>query len=140
MVKTTRFFVTIHYALKAGKHFDLRVKNLSQDTGKWDSFAIPSGIPETRGKKVLMIRTPIHSEEDALFVGKIPEGLYGAGTLKKYDEGECIIEKNTDKHIVLNFYGKKIKGIYHIIFMGNKKTGGKTQKQYILFKSGIKVE
>jgi len=140
MGKLSKFIIITHSAEKAGLHHDLRVKNLSHNNGGWDSFAVPNMVPTERGKKVLAIKTPIHSEEDALFTGRIPSGSYGGGILKKYDEGDCVIEKYTEKHIVINFKGKKVSGIYHLINMGTFTTGGRKQKQYILFKGALKSE
>lgn len=140
MGKILRFIVLEHLAHQAGRHFDLRWEN--PNGNGWDSFAVPMGVPLNRGKKVLCIKTNQHSEKDALFTGRIPNGSYGAGTLKKYDDGDCVIEKYTDKHIVIDFKGNKITGVYHLIRIQDTGPRGKLrkQKQYILFKGALKTE
>ena len=122
----SKFIVIEHQALRAKLHFDLRFQ--IPKSRMWASFACRKGIPLVAGKKVLAIRTKDHSEKEALFTGKI-EGGYGAGSLKKWDEGSCIIEKYSTKHISINFKGSKVRGIYHLFSF--KKPGG---KDYFLFK------
>ena len=72
-------------------------------------------------------------------IGKIESG-YGAGVLKKWDGGKCTIIKYHPSHIIVDFYGKKIKGIYHFINLAmNKGVSGKEFKnqQYWLFKGKV---
>jgi hypothetical protein len=119
-----------HQANRAGLHFDLRFK--MPNSKDWDSFAVRKGVPTLPGKKVLAVRTTVHSEREALLVGKIEKG-YGAGTLTKWDGGSCDIIKYKDKHIVLDLKGSKVKGIYHMTSTGyiDKKFD---KKSYMLFK------
>jgi len=126
----SKFIVTEHHAKRAGLHYDLRFKMPS--SVNWASFAVRKGIPLEYGKKVLAIKTTDHSPEEAEFVGKIESG-YGAGELKKWDDGPCDIIKYSDNHIVIDFKGHKVKGIYHLINTGtmNKSDKGKS---YLLFK------
>lgn len=127
----SRFVVMKHKANKAGLHYDLRF--VIPKKKDWDSFAVRKGVPTETGKKVLAIRTTVHSEKEALLVGKIEKG-YGAGTLTKWDGGSCEIIKYTDKHMVIDFKGSKIKGVYHMVSTGviDKKFD---KKSYMLFKS-----
>ena len=80
-------------------------------------------------------RTNDHSKEEALMVGTITSG-YGAGTLKVWDKGTCIIEKYEPAHIVLNFKGNKIKGLYHLIRMNSRQFG--KGRSYLFFKGKLK--
>lgn len=134
----SRFIVVKHDAKKARLHYDLRFVMPNSKT--WISFAVRKGVPEKTGEKVLAVRTHDHSEEEALFLGKLESG-YGAGTLTKYDDGQCIIYKFKSSHMVVDFKGRKIKGIYHLINTGlfDKKSKYKHQ-QFILFKGGISVK
>jgi len=132
MNMNSKFIVVDHDAHRAGKHQDLRFK--IPGSANWASFAVRKGIPTTPGIRVLASRTHDHSEQEALFLGEIPAGEYGAGTLKKFDEGSCTVEKMTSPHIVIDFKGKKIKGIYHLINIGVAK-GTYREKAYLLFKS-----
>ena len=129
----SKFIVVEHDAKKARLHWDLRFihpdkKNI------WMSFAVRKGIPLKPGQKVLAVRTHDHTEEEALFLGTIKSG-YGAGKLKKWDDGTCMIKKFGPSHIIIDFKGKKVKGIYHLINTGvmNRKQKYK-QQQYFLFK------
>lgn len=133
MEKKSRFVFMKHEALHAGLHYDLRFKIPGESD--WDSFAIPKGIPNGN-KKVLAVRTTIHSQADALFTGKIPTGEYGAGTITKVDSGSCdIIRYEPEKHIVIRFNGSKLNGVYHFINM--KKIGKGSEKQYLFFKGNL---
>lgn len=128
----TQFIVHDHEALRAGKHQDLRIKI---ESNKWDSFAVPKGVPLKPGVRVLAIKTHSHSNKEAMFTGTIPKGEYGGGTLKEFDRGPCILEKYNPAHIAVTFKGKKIKGLYHLISTGVVDKKKYKQQQYLLFKS-----
>ena len=133
------FILVEHKALKRGLHWDLRFQIPNSEN--WASFAMNEMPPIEPGKRIYMPRTTDHSREQALYVGKIPEGEYGAGTLKKIDGGKCEILKYSNAHIVVNFKGKKLNGIYHFI---NTATFGRnrnySKKLYVFFKGKIKEE
>jgi DNA ligase D-like protein (predicted 3'-phosphoesterase) len=128
----SRFIIVEHHALKARLHWDLRF--VMPNSKNWMSFAVRKGVPTEPGKKVLAVRTHDHSEEEALFLGKIPEGEYGAGVLKKWDDGQCIIHKFSPSQILIEFKGRKIKGFYHMINTGVTDRRKFKRQQYILFK------
>lgn len=134
MKTKSKFVVTEHDAKRARLHWDLRFR--MPKSKNWASFAVRKGVPTQPGKKVLAVRTHDHSEKEALITGTIKSG-YGAGTLKEWDRGDCIIHKYTPSHIVVEFKGKKVKGIYHLVSTGvmNKKEYKK--KQYLLFKGRL---
>ncbi len=138
MKVNSRFIVVKHDAKKARLHYDLRFK--MPKSKKWASFAVRKGVPTETGVKVLAIRTHDHDEKEALFLGTIKDG-YGAGKLTKVDDGRCIIHKYHSSHIIIEFKGSKIKGIYHLINTGvfNKKQPYKKQ-QYLLFKGSVVKE
>jgi bifunctional non-homologous end joining protein LigD len=128
----SKFVVMEHKAIRAGKHYDLRFRIPNSKT--WISFRITKdkNVPTT-SEKATIIRTLDHTEKEALFTGKIEKGEYGAGTLKKYDEGSCNILKYKPKRsITIEFNGRKIRGLYHII---STATFGKQKGPiYLLFK------
>jgi len=132
MNNNSRFIVVDHDAHRAGKHQDLRFK--IPGSANWASFAVRKGIPLEPGVRVLATRTHDHSETEALFLGEIPAGEYGGGILKKFDDGSCKIMKMSSPHIALEFKGRKIKGIYHLVNIGVAK-GTYREKAYLLFKS-----
>ncbi|MGD2073059.1 MAG: DNA polymerase ligase N-terminal domain-containing protein [Candidatus Thorarchaeota archaeon] len=131
MAATSRFVIMHHKAQKAGDHYDLRFK--IPNSSLWASFAVRKGVPTKSGQKVLAVRTNDHSQKEALFTGKIKTGEYGAGTLKKWDGGSCIIHKYKISNITIEFKGSKIKGIYHLINTGVINRDYK-KKTYMLFK------
>ncbi len=135
--EVVRFVVHDHKADRAGYHQDLRFQ--LPRSRNWASYAVPKGIPTEPGIKVLSIRTHDHTEKEALFIGDIPPGDYGAGTLTIFDEGLCKLEKFTSAHIIMTFQGSKIKGIYHMVSVGNISKEKFKQRQYLLFKSKIKT-
>jgi DNA ligase D-like protein (predicted 3'-phosphoesterase) len=131
MKVNSRFIVVKHDAKKARLHYDLRF--VMPNSKVWASFAVRKGVPEKPGVKVLAVRTHDHEEKEALFLGTIKAG-YGAGKLTKFDDGKCIIHKYKSSHMIVEFKGRKIKGIYHLINTGvfNKKDYKK--QQFMLFK------
>ena len=132
----SKFIVVEHDAKKARLHWDLRFK--MPKSSNWASFAIRKGIPTKPGLKHLAIRTHDHSRAEALFIGTIKDG-YGAGKLKKWDDGSCIIHKYSPSHIAIEFKGRKVKGIYHLISTGVVDRNYKRQT-YFLFKGKVVTE
>lgn len=130
MTTKSEFVITEHHAKRAGLHWDLRFQ--MPKSKMWASFAVRKGVPKDVGKKVLAVRTHDHKRDEALLTGKIESG-YGAGTFKEWDRGSCIIHKYSDAHIAIEFKGRKIKGVYHLInvTVKDRKIEG---KQYWLFK------
>ena len=132
----SKFIVVEHDANKARLHWDLRFQ--MPKSSNWASYAVRKGIPTVPGKKVLAIRTHDHSRAEALFIGTIKQG-YGAGKLKKWDDGSCIIHKYSPSHIAIEFKGRKVKGMYHLISTGVVDRDYKRQT-YFLFKGKIVSE
>lgn len=131
---TRSYFVIMkHQAKKAGLHYDLRFK--MPKSNLWASFAVRKGVPTNTGVKVLAVRTHDHTRKDALLTGEIKDG-YGAGKLTKWDGGSCIIIKYNTKHMVVEFKGSKVKGIYHLVSTGFIDRDYKKQ-QYMLFKGKL---
>jgi DNA ligase D-like protein (predicted 3'-phosphoesterase) len=99
-------------------HYDLR---LEMD-GVLKSWAIPKVPPTKKGIKRLAIETEDHSLEYANFEGEIPEGLYGAGTVKIWDNGTYELEERDEDKIIVRINGRKLKGRYCLIkFKGREK-------------------
>lgn len=137
MISRSKFIIVEHDAIRARKHFDLRFEHPTKK-GIWLSFAVRKGIPLRPGQRVLAVRTNNHSKKEALFLGTIKTG-YGAGKLKKWDDGQCVIHKFEPSHQVIEFKGRKVKGFYHLVSVGVIKNSKykdqdfKDQK-YMLFK------
>lgn len=130
MTSKSKFIVVEHNAKKARLHWDLRF--IMPNSKIWMSFAVRKGVPLEPGKKVLAVRTHDHTEKEALMLGTIESG-YGAGELKKWDDGACIIHKYSPSHMTIEFKGRKLKGVYHLISTGFIDKDYKRQT-YMLFK------
>src|SRR4051794_2003469 len=109
-----RFVVQEHSA--RAMHWDLRLEH----EGTLASWAIPKGIPVDPKKNGLAVQTEDHPLEYLDFHGEIPEGNYGAGTMKIFDRGTFEVHKWRDKEVMVTFHGERVRGKY-VLF----RTGGK---------------
>lgn len=134
---SVKFVLDRHEAIKRGKHWDLRFK--LPDSDKWASFSMNQRPPTEAGKRIYVPRSNDHSEEGAIFTGKIPQGEYGAGEIIREDQGDCIVHKHTKYHIVVEFKGKKVKGVYHFINTSvfSKQKANYYRNVYAFFKGKI---
>jgi len=139
------FVAHSHKALRAGLHTDLRLEwptgsveeyqKKREDTPEptqtksknvLRSWVIRKGVPEEPGVKNLAVEVEAHPIEYATFVGEIPKGEYGAGTVDIYDKGTYDLIEATDRKIIVDFHGKKIQGRYNMI---------KIDKNWIIMKA-----
>jgi len=120
----TRFVVHDHYAKKAGHHHDFRLEM----EGVLKSWAVRKGVPEIAGKKVLAVQVEDHPIDYINFKGEIPEGEYGAGKVEIFDKGNYKLIEKTDKKIVFELKGKKLKGKYVLLKF-------KEPNKWLLFKT-----
>ena len=134
------FVLDRHEAIKRGKHWDLRFK--LPDSKNWASFSMNQFPPNEPGKRIYIVRSNDHSRNEALFTGVIPTGEYGAGKIIREDQGDCIIHKYSKTHIVIEFKGKKLKGIYHLINTAvfSKQRANYYRNVYAFFKGKILSE
>ena len=89
-------------------HWDLRLEH----EGTLASWAIPKGIPADPKRNNLAVRTEDHPLEYLDFHGEIPEGNYGAGTMKIFDRGTYEVHKWRDKEVMVTFHGERVRGKY----------------------------
>jgi len=123
--KKLKFVIHDHHA--SHHHFDLR---LEMD-GVLKSWAVPKEPPTAKGIKRLAIQVEDHPLGYASFEGVIPEGNYGAGTVKIWDKGNYELVKHTPKEIEVIFSGKKLEGKYVLI---KTHFGSKPEKSWLFFK------
>jgi len=122
-VKADHPIYLVHEHHASHLHWDLRLEM----EGVLKSWAVPKE-PSTDPKvKRLAILVEDHPLSYASFEGDIPEGNYGAGTVRIWDRGTFeLIEKN-ERGFVIKINGKKLKGAY-VLFKF------KPPKNWLLFK------
>jgi bifunctional non-homologous end joining protein LigD len=110
-----RFVVQEHDATRL--HWDLRLER----DGVLVSWAIPNGIPMSPKEN----RKAVHVEDHPLdyidFEGQIPEGSYGAGTVKIWETGTYECEKWEPKKVIVTFHGERLQGRYALFEAGSPK-------------------
>jgi DNA ligase D-like protein (predicted ligase)/DNA ligase D-like protein (predicted 3'-phosphoesterase) len=111
------FVIQEHHARRL--HYDLRLEK----EGVLKSWAVPKGIPEKTGDKKLAVQTEDHPIAYAGFQGTIPEGQYGAGTVKIWDKGTFETKIWKDDMIEFALKGERLKGKY--VLARFKKAGEK---------------
>ena len=107
-------------------HYDLRL----EDEGVLKSWAIPKEPPLNPGIKRLAVQTEDHPLGYENFEGIIPEGEYGAGTVEIWDQGIYKQIEISNSKIVMDIFGKKIKGKYCLI----KLKKDSDDKNWLFFK------
>ena len=111
------FVIQEHHARRL--HYDLRLEN----GGVLKSWAVPKGMPESPRQRHLAVETEDHPIGYANFEGSIPEGQYGAGTVKIWDKGHYQTKVWEDNKIEFTLNGQKLKGRYILVRL--KKAGDK---------------
>ena len=104
-----RFVVHRHQATHL--HYDFR---LEMD-GVLKSWAVPKGPPVEAGIKRLAVMVEDHPLDYIDFSGEIPEGLYGAGTVDIWDQGEYQLHERKTDRLSFTLKGTKLQGPYALI-------------------------
>jgi len=104
--RTPRFVVQEHHARSL--HWDLRLEH----DGALASWAVPKGIPQDPKRNNLAVRTEDHPLEYLDFHGEIPQGEYGAGTMKIWDRGTYEPHKWREDEVMVTFAGERVQGRY----------------------------
>ena len=121
-----KYVIQEHHA--SHLHWDLRLEH----KGVYKSWAVPKEPPVEPNVKRLAMQVDDHPLSYGTFEGTIPEGQYGAGTVKIWDHGTFdAIEFNDDK-VEMALHGKKLNGHYHLVRF--KKAG---PKSWLFFRSKI---
>jgi bifunctional non-homologous end joining protein LigD len=110
--RAPRFVVQEHHARRL--HWDLRLEK----DGVGVSWAVPKGIPPDPKQNHLAVHVEDHPLDYFKFAGEIPKGEYGAGTVKIWDEGTYEPVKWTDREVMVDFHGNRLKGRY-VLFQTN---------------------
>jgi len=110
-----RFVIQEHDATRL--HWDLRLER----DGVLVSWAIPNGIPQSPKENRMAVHVEDHPLDYIDFEGEIPEGNYGAGTVKLWDTGTYDCEKWEPKKVIVNFHGERLQGRYALFQTRSQK-------------------
>ena len=125
-----RFVVQLHHA--RSRHFDFRL----QVDNTLRSWAVPKGPSMDPDCKRLAVEVEDHPLDYGTFEGTIPQGHYGAGNVRIWDEGHW--STHGDAHAALNaghlhfdLRGRRLKGAWSLV---RTRSRGKTS-QWLLIKA-----
>jgi len=126
---THRFVIQKHAATRL--HYDFRL----EVDGVLKSWAVPKGVPFTKGERRLAVHVEDHPVSYIDFEGTIPKGQYGGGTVMVWDRGTFSTNSRSPGkdlaggklHFTLN--GKKLHGDWHLVQLHGSD-------QWLLIKGG----
>jgi bifunctional non-homologous end joining protein LigD len=125
------FVVQEHHASRL--HYDFRL----EADGVLKGLAVPKEPSLDPSQKRLAVHVEDHPLAYASFSGRIPEGQYGAGTVKIWDHGtyrnlmadkpvpQTVSQAIDSGHLEFELHGKKLKGRFALIRMHGGKFGKK---------------
>ncbi|HYR61676.1 MAG TPA: non-homologous end-joining DNA ligase [Actinomycetota bacterium] len=122
------FVIHQHYATRL--HHDLRLEMFNGATPVLVSWAVPKGLPRHKGVKTLAIHVEDHPFEYGSFSGSIPEGNYGAGEVRIFDEGTYELLEQKPGKLTFRLEGKRLHATYHLV--RTREESGKEQWLAIL--------
>ena len=93
------------------------------------SWAVPKTPPTRSGVRRLAVAVEDHDLDYIDFEGTIPEGEYGAGSVKIWDEGTYKIESKKPDKLVFELQGDRMKGRYTLVHFTDKA------ENWLLFKT-----
>src|SRR6188472_3899472 len=133
----SRFVIQKHAARRL--HYDFRLEM----EGVLKSWALPKGLPWTRGEKHLAVEVEDHPIEYEAFEGVIPEGQYGGGTVMVWDRGTYYVYgeqplkslREGKLHLVLE--GEKAKGEWTLVRIRGRDG---EKNQWLILKTGDDVK
>jgi len=102
----------IHKHRATRLHYDVRLER----DGALPSWAVPRGLPTQPGDKRLAVRTEDHPLDYGSFEGSIPEGHYGAGEVRIFDDGWYEPVEWTDSKVSFRLHGRRYPGLeFHFV-------------------------
>src|SRR5436189_3338763 len=128
----SRFVIQKHAARRL--HYDFRLEM----EGVLKSWALPKGLPWSKGERHLAVEVEDHPIDYEDFEGVIPEGQYGGGTVMVWDRGTYYVYgeqpsqslREGKLHLVLD--GKKAKGEWTLVRIRSDSQ----KNQWLLLKTG----
>jgi bifunctional non-homologous end joining protein LigD len=130
--RAARFVIQKHDASRL--HYDFR---LEMD-GVLKSWAVPKGLPWSKGEKHLAVEVEDHPIDYADFEGIIPKGQYGGGTVMVWDrgtyeaEGDEPLKALRSGRLTLHMDGEKARGEWTLIRIRSSEK----KPQWLLLKTG----
>jgi bifunctional non-homologous end joining protein LigD len=115
-----RFVVHEHHATRL--HWDLRLEM----GGVYKSWAVPKGPSLNPKDKRLAVAVPDHSIEYGSFEGTLPEGSYGAGEVRIWDDGKYETKGDPEEQLrkgdfKFTFFGLKLRGEFALVRLANQE-------------------
>ena len=102
----------IHKHRATRLHYDVRLEK----DGGLPSWAVPKGLPTAKGDRRLAVQTEVHPLEYGSFQGTIPEGHYGAGEVRIFDDGWYEPIEWTDEKVSFRLHGRRYPGLeFHFV-------------------------
>jgi bifunctional non-homologous end joining protein LigD len=114
----TEFVIQQHYATRL--HHDVRLEMMNGDTSVLVSWAVPKGLPRSRGVRHLAIHVEDHPMGYGTFTGSIPEGEYGGGEVRIFDHGSYEMVERSEDRLTFRLDGERLAGIWHLVHTGPK--------------------
>lgn len=124
-----RFVIQKHAASRL--HYDFRL----EINGVLKSWAVPKGVPYTKGERRLAVQVEDHPISYINFEGTIPERQYGGGTVMVWDQGTFLtggkspLWELSNGKLQFTLAGKKLHGDWHLVQLHDSK-------QWLLIKGG----
>ena len=118
----------IHKHRATRLHYDVRLER----DGALPSWAVPRGLPTDTGDKRLAVHVEDHPLDYGTFEGTIPEGHYGAGEVRIFDDGWYEPLEWTDSKVTFRLHGRRYPGLeFHFVktrtdwlaFLGSAQQG-----------------
>jgi bifunctional non-homologous end joining protein LigD len=126
-VGTGNSFV-IHKHRATRLHYDVRLER----DGGLPSWAVPKGLPTAKGDKRMAVQTEVHPLEYGKFEGSIPEGHYGAGEVRIFDDGWYEPIEWSDTKVSFRLHGRRYPGLeFHFV---------KTRTDWLAFLASAQTE
>lgn len=122
------YVIQKHDAVRRGTHYDLRIGNPTMGMFSW---AMNDALPTKEKDKQYAARTHLHDYDYNTFEGTIPSG-YGAGKVKKHEDGKVLITHTTDNTISFAVANKKHPQRYTMVNPGQMGHG----KVWIVVREG----
>lgn len=124
-----RFVIQKHAA--SHLHYDFRLEM----GGALKSWAVPKGVPYSKGERRLAVQVEDHPISYIDFEGTIPQGEYGGGTVMVWDQGifepldEAPLRSLEEGRLHFLLHGRKLDGEWNLVRM-------RDGNQWLLIKGG----